>query len=165
MKKIQTKTITETVHIEDPSRIRIVDEMLKLKDEGFTCSNPGTDVLWYENKLQKVYFSKAKKESVIEMTILNTDKEHNTSEKEAFVIKPLFATADKNGHYIDVSPDITECHEWLKENDNKEAKTIIGGYGIFNANTDTMPDDANDFHYSYEEAQHELSRFLENFIS
>ena len=165
MKKIQTKTIIETVRIEDSSRIHIVDEMLKLRDEGFTCSNPDTNVLWYENKYQKVYVSNAKKESVIEMTISSTNEESNMNENESFVIKPLFATADKNGHYIDVSPDITECQNWLKENDNKEAKTIIGGYGIFNANTDLMPDDANDFHYSYEEAQQELSRFLENCIS
>jgi len=165
MKKIQSKTITETVHIEDPSRAVVLNEMEKLRGEGYRCSS--LDIGFVENnkEQQGVYFFIAKKKTVLETLFPKTDEEKNKNEKHSFIVKPLFATADKNGHYIDVSPNIAECQEWLKEDDNKEAKTIIGGYGIFNTHTDTMPDDAVDFHYSYGEAQQELSRFLENFIS
>lgn len=165
MKKIESKTITETVRIEDPSRAVILNEMDKFKNEDYSCSSLDIDVVENGKEQQGVYFFIAKKKTVTETVFSIADEEDTMSGKHSFIIKPLFAIADKDGYYIDVSRDIAECQKWLKEKNYKEAKTIISGYGVFNSESDMMADNAEDFHYSYQEAQEELSRFLENFIS
>lgn len=164
MRKIESKTLTETIRIEDPSRALVLDEMETLRNEDYRCSNLDIDIIDNGKEQQGVYFFIAKKKTVTE-TVFSTVNEGDTmSGKHLFIIKPLFAIADKDGYYIDVSRDIAECQKWLKENNYKEAKTIIGGYGVFNSENDMMADNAADFHYTYEEAQHELSRFLEHMI-
>lgn len=77
------------------------------------------------------------------------------------IVKELFATADRDGNYLDVSSNKEDCDKWLSEGNDKQATQIIKGYGVFFKDEDLMPDAASDFHYDKEEAEHELAFFSE----
>lgn len=70
----------------------------------------------------------------------------------------LWATADEDGGFIDVSREKGQVVEWLKE--DEEAQQIIQGFGVINKTTNLMPDNARDFHYDRKEAEKELASFM-----
>lgn len=72
-------------------------------------------------------------------------------------IKELFATADKDGNYLGISQKKKECEAWLVEPIDKNAVKVIKGFGLFSAETGIMPDFVADFHYTKEDAEHELA--------
>lgn len=71
-------------------------------------------------------------------------------------IRELFATADRDGNYLDVSQDKNDCEAWVEEGKDKQAIKVIQGFGLFLTNSDKMPDNVSDFHYTAEDVQHEL---------
>lgn len=75
------------------------------------------------------------------------------------VIKELFATADRDGNYLDISDNKSDCEKWLKEGNDKQAINIIKGFVVFDSEKNIVPDNASDFHYDYDEAFDELEFF------
>ncbi|WP_090739340.1 hypothetical protein [Paenibacillus sp. Mc5Re-14] len=76
-----------------------------------------------------------------------------------FEIIKMWATADKDCGFIEVSRDEETAKEWM--NADEEATQVIQGWGIIDKLTNLMPDDARDFHYKLEDAQSELNEFME----
>lgn len=76
------------------------------------------------------------------------------STKETLKVISLFATADQEGNYLDISTERSDCERWLTE--NKEAVRIVDGFGVAHSKTNEMHVDAVDFHYSIVEARAEL---------
>lgn len=76
------------------------------------------------------------------------------------IIKELYATADRDNNYINISANREECVDRLENGNNKQETQVIKGYGIFEIETGLVPDQANDFYYDYEEAEHELDFLL-----
>lgn len=76
---------------------------------------------------------------------------------EQYEIMVLWATADEDGGYIDISRDKAQAEEWLSRDD--DAVQIIQGYGVLDKTTNLMPDTASDFHYEKETAEAELASF------
>lgn len=72
-------------------------------------------------------------------------------------IRELFATADRDGNYLDVSQEKKDCEFWLEEGKDKQAVKVINGFGLFFANSEKMPDNASDFHYTSDDALDELA--------
>lgn len=71
-------------------------------------------------------------------------------------VRELFATADRDGNYLDVSQEKRDCEGWLEEGKDKQAVKVINGFGLFFANSNEMPDNVVDFHYTSEDAVDEL---------
>lgn len=78
-----------------------------------------------------------------------------------YEIIPLWATADEEGNYLDVSNNLKDVNEWLSDKENVEATQVIRGYGVVDKIRKLMPDEAIDFHYTKEEAEKKLN-FLNN---
>lgn len=70
----------------------------------------------------------------------------------------LWATADEDGGFIEVSRDEETAKEWMKT--DEEATQVIQGWGVIYKPTDLMPDDSQDFHYNLQNAEAELKRYL-----
>jgi len=77
---------------------------------------------------------------------------------DKYEIIVLWATADEDGGFIEVSRDEETAREWMKA--DEEAIEVIQGWGVIYKPTDMMPDDARDFHYKLEDAQKELNAFV-----
>ena len=69
----------------------------------------------------------------------------------------LWATVDIEGGFIDVSRAKEQADEWLEQ--NEEAVKVIEGFGILDKETNLMPDNSTDFHYTLEGAEKELRYF------
>jgi hypothetical protein len=89
-------------------------------------------------------------------TLLDFDRDEDAAVKYArrgrYETRPLYATVDDDGDVVDIYSEESEAVE-APEND------YVQGYGVFNIRTNLIPDEAQDFHHSFETAKEELELF------
>ena len=73
----------------------------------------------------------------------------------------LFAIADRDGNYLEISRHKEDSEKMLEEGNNKAATCIIKGFAVFDVDSDCIPSEASEFCYDYEDAEDELKSFLE----
>ena len=74
-------------------------------------------------------------------------------------IRELWATA-KDNMYINIGRSEEEAKEFFKQDVESEgADSILKGFGVYSKVTNLVLDDAEDFHYKYEDALKELNAY------
>ncbi|MBP1309048.1 hypothetical protein JOD82_002068 [Paenibacillus sp. 1182] len=71
---------------------------------------------------------------------------------ERYEIRKLWATVDENGDYVDIFDNVNDVKE--------QGMNFTQGYGVFDNETNLLPDDAQDFHYDLQSARDELRNYL-----
>lgn len=91
-----------------------------------------------------------------DITLVDFDRDDDDTvdyiKRGRFETRPLYATLDENNMIEDIFSEESSAIAAPEDN-------YIQGYGVFDIETDSKPDTAQDFHSSFETAREELERF------